>query len=132
MRGNDGMVLNRRLFSRLLTGATLLICATAAVCASPEFAVHDGDTVVFYGECITNQRLYTVFTEAYILTRFPQTHVNFVHSGWSGDRVTGGGAGSIDQRLDRVCLWPYRDHHYAGNERRRVSPLRSGYSQSLH
>jgi lysophospholipase L1-like esterase len=28
-------------------------------------------------------------------------HVNFVHSGWSGDRVTGGTGGPIDLRLDR-------------------------------
>jgi hypothetical protein len=36
--------------------------------ASPEFRVHDGDTAVFYGDSITNQRLYAVFTEAYVLT----------------------------------------------------------------
>ena len=65
------------------------------------FHLHDGDTVVFFGDSITNQRLYTVFTETYVLTRFPQMRVNFVHSGWSGDRVTGGFGGGIDLRLDR-------------------------------
>jgi lysophospholipase L1-like esterase len=65
------------------------------------FHLHDGDTVVFFGDSITNQRLYSVFTETYVLTRFPQMRVNFVHSGWSGDRVTGGFGGSIDLRLDR-------------------------------
>jgi lysophospholipase L1-like esterase len=65
------------------------------------FQVHDGDTVVFFGDSITNQRLYTVFTETYVLTRFPRMRVTFVHSGWSGDRVTGGGGGPIDLRLDR-------------------------------
>jgi lysophospholipase L1-like esterase len=65
------------------------------------FHLHDGDTVVFFGDSITNQRLYTVFTETYVLTRFPQMRVNFVHSGWSGDRVTGGFGGRIDLRLDR-------------------------------
>jgi hypothetical protein len=67
-----------------LTG---LLFSTAALGGSAEFQVHDGDTVVFYGDSITNQRLYTVFTEAYVLTRFPHIHVNFVHSGSSGDRV---------------------------------------------
>jgi lysophospholipase L1-like esterase len=36
-----------------------------------------------------------------VLTRFPRMRVNFVHSGWSGDRVTGGAGGRIDLRLDR-------------------------------
>jgi lysophospholipase L1-like esterase len=67
----------------------------------PDFHVHDGDTVVFYGDSITAARLYTVYTEAYVLTRFPEIHVKFVHSGWSGDRVSGGGNGPIDVRLDR-------------------------------
>jgi len=80
----------------------MLCSATAS--EMQEFHLHDGDTVVFYGDSITNQRLYTVFTEAYVLTRFPRMRVNFVHSGWSGDRVTGGFRGSIDLRLDRDVL----------------------------
>jgi lysophospholipase L1-like esterase len=85
---------------RRIVIATLLF-STTAVGGSPEFHVHDGDTVVFYGDSITNQRLYTVFTETYVLTRFPHFQVNFVHSGWSGDRVSGGGYGTIDLRLER-------------------------------
>jgi lysophospholipase L1-like esterase len=69
--------------------------------AAAEFQIHDGDTVVFYGDSITNQRFYTVFTETYILTRFPWMRVKFIHSGWSGDRVSGGAMGPIDERLDR-------------------------------
>src|ERR1700674_1857971 len=72
--------------------------------ASPEFHVRDGDTVVFYGDSITNQRLYTVFTETFVLTRFPGMKVTFIHSGWSGDRVSGGGRGPVDVRLDRDVL----------------------------
>ncbi len=69
--------------------------------AGSDFYLHDGDTVVFYGDSITHQRLYTVFTEAYILTRFPQLHVRFIHSGYSGDRVSGGLGGTIDERIER-------------------------------
>ena len=65
------------------------------------FYLKDGDRVVFYGDSITDQRLYTVFTETYVLTRFPKMDVDFVHSGWGGDRVTGGGGGNIDTRLKR-------------------------------
>jgi len=65
------------------------------------FVIKDGDRVVFYGDSITDQRLYTTFVETYIVTRFPAMQVSFVHSGWGGDRVTGGGGGSIDVRLAR-------------------------------
>jgi lysophospholipase L1-like esterase len=83
----------------------LFLCAlfvsSASAKVSTGFYLHDGDTVVFYGDSITSQRLYTVFTETFVLTRFPGMRVDFVHSGWSGDRVTGGYGGPIDVRLDR-------------------------------
>ena len=65
------------------------------------FYLRSGDRVVFYGDSITDQRLYTTFVETYVVTRFPQLSVSFVHSGWGGDRVTGGGGGPIDLRLRR-------------------------------
>ena len=71
------------------------------------FALHDGDRVVFYGDSITDQRLYTNFVEDYVVTRFPKMNVRFTHSGWGGDRVTGGGGGPIDLRLQRDVL-PYK------------------------
>lgn len=69
--------------------------------ADDQFYLKDGDRVVFYGDSITEQRLYTTFVETYVVTRFPKADVKFVHSGWSGDRVTGGGGGPIDVRLKR-------------------------------
>jgi lysophospholipase L1-like esterase len=72
--------------------------------AQSDFYLKDGDTVVFYGDSITDQRLYTTFTEAYVVTRFPKLNVRFVHSGWSGDRVDGGVGGPIDKRLRRDVL----------------------------
>src|SRR3982074_1213826 len=71
-----------------------------------DFLLKNGDTVVFYGDSITDQRLYTTFAETYAVTRFPNLVVKFVHSGWGGDRVTGGGGGPIDVRLWRDVL-PY-------------------------
>jgi lysophospholipase L1-like esterase len=70
------------------------------------FLLKNGDTVVFYGDSITDQRLYTTFAETYAVTRFPNLDVKFVHSGWGGDRVTGGGGGTIDVRLQRD-VYPY-------------------------
>ncbi len=65
------------------------------------FHLKDGDRVVFFGDSITDQRLYTTFVETYVLTRFPGRKITFVHSGWGGDRVTGGGGGGIQMRLSR-------------------------------
>src|SRR5258708_3223365 len=78
----------------------LLLLSTAAW-AQGDFYLKDGDRVVFYGDSITDQRLYTTFTESFVLTRFPRMRVSFVHSGWGGDRVSGGAGGPIDVRLPR-------------------------------
>jgi Lysophospholipase L1 and related esterases len=85
----------------------LLLLLSSALFAQSGFYLKDGDRVVFYGDSITDQRLYTTFTESYVLTRFPRMKVSFVHSGWGGDRVTGGGGGPIDVRLQRDVL-PYK------------------------
>lgn len=69
--------------------------------AQDAFFLKSGDRVVFYGDSITDQRLYTTFVETYVRTRYPKLDVSFVHSGWGGDRVTGGGGGAIDLRLKR-------------------------------
>src|SRR5438477_2685708 len=66
-----------------------------------KFALADGDRVVFYGDSITNQKLYTSDVEEFVLTRFPGWRLSFVHSGVDGDKVSGGAAGPIDLRLER-------------------------------
>ncbi len=74
--------------------------------AASAFALHDGDRVTFYGDSITNQREYTEDVEEYVLTRFPSWKVSFHNAGVGGDKVSGGGAGPIDLRLDRdVFAW---------------------------
>ncbi|HEV2177997.1 MAG TPA: SGNH/GDSL hydrolase family protein [Terriglobia bacterium] len=65
------------------------------------FYLRDGDRVVFYGDSITEQRLYTADIESYVVTRFPSLNVSFTNSGWSGDRATMSGGGPIDVRLRR-------------------------------
>lgn len=72
--------------------------------AQGNFGLRNGDRVVFYGDSITDQRLYTTFVEEFVVTRFPNMKVSFVHSGWGGDRVTGGGGGPIDLRLERDVI----------------------------
>ncbi len=75
--------------------------------APAAFALRSGDRVVFFGDSITEQKLYSTFVETFVVTRFPALDVRFVHSGWGGDRVGGGGGGPIDLRLARDVL-PYQ------------------------
>ncbi len=92
---------------RLRLTAWLLLALPALALparAEEKFYLKDGDRVVFYGDSITEQRLYTTFTETYVVTRFPDRDITFVHSGWGGDRVGGGGGGPIDLRLRRDVL----------------------------
>ena len=68
----------------------LALTAVARLCAAAEFPIHDGERVVFLGDSITDQRLYTTAIEAYTLTRFPQWKLTFRNIGWSGDTAKGG------------------------------------------
>src|SRR5580698_5417553 len=97
-----GDLLTPRMRSAVLLG--LLISCPCAIRAESDFYLKDGDTVVFYGDSITNQRLYTVFIETFAATRFPGRRIRFVHSGWPGDRAGGGAGGSADIRLERDVI----------------------------
>lgn len=84
----------------------LLFAALLPALAFPQadFHLKSGDVVVFYGDSITDQKMYTVMVETYVRTRFPKLNVKFVHSGWGGDTVNGGGGGGIDERLKRDVI----------------------------
>ena len=71
--------------------ATVLcsLLATGSVRAE-DFALRDGDTVVFLGDSITAERTYGKIVETYTLLRFPQRKVRFVNAGWGGDTAAGG------------------------------------------
>lgn len=60
----------------------LVLCASGL---AGEFFVRDGDRVVFLGDSITEQRLYTTYIEAYALTRHPNWKLWFRNVGWGGD-----------------------------------------------
>ena len=48
----------------------------------------DGDTVVFLGDSITHQCLYTQYVEDYFYTRYPERKINFYNAGVSGDKAS--------------------------------------------
>jgi beta-1,2-mannosidase len=81
--------------------ADSLVSVVTAPGSGQAFYLKGGDTVVFYGDSITEQNLYNQFVELYTATRFPLLRVHFYGAGVGGDRVTGGGGGPIDQRLER-------------------------------
>jgi lysophospholipase L1-like esterase len=91
----------------LLTSISFASAQTATSPAISDFAVHDGDRVVLYGDSITDQRLYSTFVEEYVLTRFPAWNVQWTQSGVGGDKVSGGAEGPIDLRIQRDIL-PYK------------------------
>jgi len=74
----------RRLNFRVL--CTLLVIAVqVASSVAAEFMIRDGDRVVFLGDSITEQRLYTTYIEAYALTRHPNWKLTFRNVVWGGD-----------------------------------------------
>jgi lysophospholipase L1-like esterase len=64
-------------------GVASLLLAVRAL--ADDSLIHDGDRVVFLGDSITEQRLYTTYLEAYTLTRHPAMKLTFRNVGWGGD-----------------------------------------------
>jgi lysophospholipase L1-like esterase len=85
-----------------------LFCLTlfAAVASAADFPapvktmeLNDGDTVVFLGDSITHQCLYTQYVEDFFYTRFPGRRINFHNAGIGGAK-----AWDALQRIDRDVL----------------------------
>ena len=95
--------MKKALYLSLSFFVVLIAQVSLAQTPSPagSFLLKDGDRIVFYGDSITEQRLYTSFIEEYVLTRFPDRKFEFFNSGVGGDKVSGGWAGPIDLRLSR-------------------------------
>jgi lysophospholipase L1-like esterase len=72
----------KSLFNKLVC---LVALAQTAGAMAGEFLIRSGDRVVFLGDSITEQRLYTTYIEAYVLTRHPDWPLVFRNVGWGGD-----------------------------------------------
>jgi lysophospholipase L1-like esterase len=70
--------------------ALLLALLPGAGTRADEFALRNGDTVVFLGDSITAARTYGKLIENYTLLRFPDRKVRFVNAGRGGDTASGG------------------------------------------
>ncbi len=94
----------KRTIVPILALAGALAAAGVSAHAQGSFYLKNGDRVVFYGDSITEQHLYTNWVEDYVVTRFPNLRVDFVNAGVGGDKVSGGWAGNIDVRLKRDLI----------------------------
>ena len=63
----------------------LVVFAQLLKALAADFLIRDGERVVFLGDSITEQRLYTTYIETYALTRHPQWKLSFRNVGWGGD-----------------------------------------------
>src|SRR5208337_1428535 len=70
---------------RKLAGLGLASFMLAARALADDALIHDGDRIVFLGDSITEQRLYTTYLEGYTLARFPAMKLTFRNVGWGGD-----------------------------------------------
>jgi lysophospholipase L1-like esterase len=68
---------------------TIVLGFAGMSAAEPEFALRDGDTVVFLGDSITAARGYSKIVELYTLMRYPDRHVRFWNAGKGGDTASG-------------------------------------------
>ena len=77
---------------------TLLASASAEELPEPlaKIELADGDTLVFLGDSITHQCLYTQYVEDFFFTRYPQANIRFHNAG-----VGGAKAWDALQRFDR-------------------------------
>ena len=84
----------------------LLLTASASLALEPtaDFYLKAGDRIVFFGDSITDHRIYDTIVETFVVTRYPKLNVTFVHSGWGGETVSGGQGGSVDVRLQRDVI----------------------------
>jgi lysophospholipase L1-like esterase len=78
----------------LFTALAPLMAQQPAATPTPEFKpapaeidLKDGDSVVFLGDSITHQCLYTQYVEDFYYTRYPERRIHFHNSGVGGDRA---------------------------------------------
>ncbi len=129
------------MYRTFLSLAPALLCAASLAAQTAPFALHDGDRVAFYGDSITAQRFYTRFVEDFVLTRYPQMHIDFVNAGVPGDTVYGGYTGDMPTRLQRD-LFPHKptvvtimlgmnDGYYMPFEQKYFDVFEDGYRKLL-
>lgn len=74
----------------IISGVASTIFAGAVLAAEPSAEkLHDGDYVGVIGDSITEQKLYSVFIEDYLLMCKPAANLSVTQFGWSGETARG-------------------------------------------
>jgi len=119
----------------------LLLSRNVDCVHAQNLTLHEGDHVVFYGDSITAQRLYTRFVEDFVLTRYPQMHVDFWNAGVPGDTVYGGYTGDMPKRIKRdvfphqptviTIMLGMNDGYYMAFNQKYLDIYKDGYRKLL-
>src|SRR5215469_5629541 len=83
-------MLRRTLSLSLLS---LVLASTPLIAADQtkrDFFFRKGDRIIFLGDSITEQYMYSSDIELYLTTRFPDGGMTFLNAGIGGDTATGG------------------------------------------
>jgi lysophospholipase L1-like esterase len=67
----------------------IALCLGASLLVRADYAIHDGDTVVFLGDSITAARTYGKYIEDFTLLRYPDRTVKFINAGKGGETAHG-------------------------------------------
>ncbi len=65
---------------------SLILFISLNVFGQDKFWIRDGDEILFWGDSITDDGIYSRIVENYVLTYYPDWNVKFVNLGWGGDR----------------------------------------------
>ncbi|MBL7141298.1 MAG: hypothetical protein ISS74_10365 [Planctomycetes bacterium] len=83
--------LTRRLIRPAFFLALLLalIAPALAAAAEPECALAGGETILFFGDSITQGGAYVEYTEAFLITRLPKKQFRILNAGISSETISG-------------------------------------------
>ncbi len=79
--------------------AAIIVLLVACLGANADCLIKSGDRMVFLGDSITEQRVYTRYVMNYFALRYPDVDVVFRNAGWVSDTAVGGA-----KRLQRDVL----------------------------
>ena len=88
-----------------MTKVLLPLLLGAGLASAQDFALRDGDRVVFYGDSITEAGGYTRAVEAYVATRFPEWTIAFHNAGVGGTGSAAAPRGASTCASSATC-WP--------------------------
>jgi lysophospholipase L1-like esterase len=71
-----------------IAGSALLAAAAQTSVAAP-VSLRAEETIVFFGDSITEQNLYTAYLETFLISRLPEKKLAFFNFGWGGDTASG-------------------------------------------